>query len=293
MKTLKSWVRETNALAACVLLVYTVVCGIVARKQKGIEIFAGKYSSYFHCNGVFLYAMTVEIIMRVHAAIYTSYTVHALESKTPTLRLPGLLFTFPAINAAVLVGVVKVTEVWGVFAIVGMTLLMLCCAWMQSISHMHSAAAGVIAILSAALYLTTWLLGVATSLNSASFAVVCYIVAATSLMIAYAIAVLVNGNRLRQETFMACSTLALYVLGYAMYASVIDEKTIIAPWSAFAATVVLCIVYCIVSLCRLPNDDDIKRNIAAVNVPFIDDDANTDEDENNSENATTELVQLN
>jgi len=295
MKTVKGWVRETNSLAACVLLFYAVTCGIVARKQDAIEIFAGTHSSFFHVNGVFVYAMVVEIIMRLHAAVYTSYTEHALVSKTPTLRLPALLFSFPAMNAAVLVGVVKVTEVWGVFAIVGMTLLMLCCAWMLSISQVHSVAAAAIAIVSAALYLATWLLGVSTSLNSASFAVVCYIVAATGLMITYAIAVLVNGNRLRQETFMACSTLALYILGFAMYASVIDDKTVIAPWTAFAITIALSISFAVFSLCRLPNDKEIKASQSYENdtahtvmMPFIDnedDDDNEDTEEDVEENA--------
>lgn len=294
MKTLKSWVREVNALATCVLLFYTIVCAIVVRKQEPIELFAGSHSSAFHVNNVFVYAMVMEMLARSHTAIYTSYTEHALIGKTPTLRLPMLLLSFPAVNAAVLVGVVGVTDIWGVFAVAGMTLLMLCCAWMLSISSVHSFAAGGIAVLSAALYLAVWLLGVSTSLNKSSFAVVCYIVSAAGLMIAYVIAVMVNGNRLRQEIFMACSTLGLYTLGFAMYASVINEKTIVAPWTAFAITVVLLLLFCMLAVWRLPAslqqlnaDDTIKdKKPEGVHVPFIDE--NGEHSETSSQNTDDE-----
>lgn len=296
MRTLKSWVRETNVLACIVLLFYALVCAIVVRKQEPVEIYAGDHTASFRVNAVFIYAMAVEFCARLHTAVYTEYTEHALVGKTPTLRLPMLLFSFPAVNAAVLVGVVDVHDVWGIFAVVATTLLMLCCAWMLSIASVHSFAAGGIAILAAALYLATWFLGVTTSVNGSTFAVVCYIVSAAGLMLTYTIAVLVNGNRLRQEIFMSCSTLALYILGFAMYASSIDEKTIIAPWSAFAVSVVLLLVFCMISMWRLPKNNDLDlpgpvethRTNEDVHAPFINAEIDSDEEELvvNSENST-------
>lgn len=254
------WIREINGASAIILFVYTVTCAIVGRHSPpstlGVPSADGEtvHRVSFNPRKVLLYSLLTESLFRVHAAYYPKLTTISFSTASPTLRLPFMMFTFPAVNAAVLVGVGQSNSVWSVFSVVGMTLLMLCCAWTVSISTVQTAAVAVMSIIGITLYLATWILAWATTSTGLPFALVCFVIVVACLVITHCVLQITGANKPKQELFITCATLFIYILGQALWTAQQHEPTspIVSPWVAFIITGILLIVFVVMALARMP-----------------------------------------
>lgn len=257
---MESWVSEVNGLSSAILFVYTVTCAVVGRHASSsiltVPTADGETTGHVHFSPrkVLLYSLLVESLVRLHTAVYPHLTTISFSTDTPTLRLPCMMLTFPAINAAVLVGVGKSTSLWSVFAVVGMTLLMLCCAWTVGVSAVQKPAVIMISIVGLSLYLATWILAWVTSTGGLPFGLICFVVAVIGLIITYSIVQLNRTGKEHQELFLTCATLFVYILGQALWAASARtaSSAIVSPWIAFIITGVVLISFSLFALARLP-----------------------------------------
>lgn len=297
LRTEEAWVREINAVSAVILLVYTVTCAVVGRdvppSNLTVPTVDGHVTGHvtFNCRNVLLYALLVESFVRLHAAAYPHLTTVSFIGNTPTLRLFFMTFTFPAINAAVLVGVGLSTSLWSVFAVIGMTLLMLCCSWMISVSSVQKPAVILISIIGLSLYLATWILAWLTSADGLSFGLICFVVAVVGLIIFYIVLQIARSNNLfrdntQLEFFLTCASLFVYILGQALWAATARTKTspIMSPWIAFIVTGVVIIFFSLFAWLRMPKQqmEDAATDLETSLVPPLNAGIDTDDDQCNS-----------
>lgn len=257
---MEAWVSEVNGLTSAILFVYAVTCAVVGRHAPSsiltVPTADGDTTGHVHFNPrkVLLYSLLVESLVRLHAAVYPHLTTVSFSTDTPTLRLPCMMLTFPAINAAVLVGVGLSTSLWSVFAVVGMTILMLCCSWTVGVSSVQKPAVVLISIIGVSLYLATWILAWATSTGGLPFGLICFVVAVLGLVITYSIVQMTRTGKEQQELFLTCATLFVYILGQALWAATArtEASSIVSPWIAFIITGVVLISFSLFALVRLP-----------------------------------------
>jgi len=275
-------VREINFGSSAILFVYAVACAIVGRDAIASNLTVPTMDGHathhvgFNCRGVFLYALLVESFVRFHAAVYPRLTTISFTTNAPTLRLFFMLFTFPAINAAVLVGVGISTSLWSVFSVVGMTLLLLCCSWMISVSSVQRPAVIFIGMIGVSLYLATWILAWLTSANGFPFGLICFVVAVIVIIISKGILQLArssNGIRHKHqlELYTTCASLFVYILGQALWVATARTtgSTILSPWIAFIITGVVIIFFTLFATLRMPElqiekaETELQKNLVA------------------------------
>jgi hypothetical protein len=217
------WKCRLRGACAAILLAYGLGCAIAGhgKGKTRLVISEDNAGPSFRPNAVLAYALAVESC----AQLYQAWRPAA------SYRLALMSLSLPALNAAVLVGVLHITSLWAVVLMVGDVLAVLAALGLGNGAARAQACCCTTGAVG--LYMAAWIVACVATPEPVTAALVCYSGGAAAVAAGYGMMQTMGASELALEVAGTVGFLGVYVFGNLLWLA--SETTDL--YGALAATV--------------------------------------------------------
>lgn len=285
---LEKWVVRTNAISAALLLIVAISCTAIGGVNHEFNVttdMVGIHHTQFGVGPTLAYASIMEASCRLWTAFAPGVTIRVMEYRSMSVRFPLMALSFPALNAAVLVGLAAVGSIWALFSIVCVSLLLLMSVWMTTCEVKPSKTQYTITLLSIALYVSAWGIAIKTSQLSVPLGLVCYLLVSSSIWITFVVMrACVTTTPAYTEALASSFCNMLYTLPPCLWVTQMQTDFLLAPWIVLLILAGVLIGIATYVVCTIPRN----HKSDALNEPLKGEISSDDDDDGEVFELTTD-----